>query len=194
MRKIVSLSIIFISFFFFLSCKKGEDDPAFTLLTRKQRVAGDWKLQEGSITIGIKDSNGSTASLIYKLNETTYTLDEVGKGAHFEDQFKLNISFTKAGAVTIKQVMDSISFEATGTWDFEGNVGKSNNKERMDIQLEEINTSSDLFRLFNKTETNFNYRIKELRNKKMVLVSEEEMILLNKSYGVFVTSEYILVQ
>jgi len=194
MKKIINLNILLISFLFFLSCKKGEDDPAFTLLTRKQRVAGDWKLQEGSITIGVKDSTGAYAGLAYKLNEKTYSWDDIGKGAHFEEQFNLNISFTKAGAITIKQVMDSINFEATGTWDFEGNVGKSKNKESINIQLEDINTISYLPRLFNKTEVNFTYRIKELRNKKMVLVCDEELIVLNSSFGYYITSEYILVQ
>ncbi|OQX96142.1 MAG: hypothetical protein B6I24_11805 [Bacteroidetes bacterium 4572_128] len=42
---IVALLILFIiSSFFLTSCKRGEDDPFFSLYSRKMRVTGDWKL------------------------------------------------------------------------------------------------------------------------------------------------------
>jgi hypothetical protein len=37
-------------FLFPAACKKGENDPLISLRTRKDRVAGDWRLTGGSAT------------------------------------------------------------------------------------------------------------------------------------------------
>ena len=194
MKKTIVFLTLFVLSLLFQLCKKGENDPDFTLLSRKQRVEGNWKMKEANITIGVKDSTGAYSALKYKLKETSYILDFVGSGAHFEEKCNLTISFTKTGTAIIKQTMDSLSVEFMGFWDFEGKVGKNKNKERISIRLEELNNYSNRFRLFNKSQTQFTYRIKELRDKKMVLVSEEEMIVIDSSAGIYITSEYTFVQ
>lgn len=193
MRKLDLFCICVISLLF-TNCKKGEDDPKFSLLTRKARVAGDWHFKEGNITVGVKDSTGSYSALAYKLSEDRYSVDQVGKGAHFEYDFNLSITFTRKGGVVINQKMDTLDIETSGTWDFEGKVGKYKNKENINIQLDSFKGFSYFYRTFNKGQTNFSYRIKELRNKKMVLVCEEEMAVLSTGVGIYITAEYILTQ
>ncbi len=177
-----------------VTCKKGEDDPAVSLLSRKARLAGNWQLVKGSITIGVKDSTGAYASQVYKLESDHYNYDIIGKAASFVGDCKLAISFTKKGVVTIDQVMDSLKISANGNWDFEGKVGHNKNKDRVSIKLNSINNYSNRFRTFNKAQMDFTYRIKELRNKRLVLVSDQEMILLDNSAGVYITSEYTFTQ
>jgi hypothetical protein len=185
---------ICLSPFLYVSCKKGEDDPKFSLLTRKARVAGDWHFQEGTINVGTKDSKGSYSALSYKLEQSKYSVDYIGKGAHFEYGFDLSVEFTKDGHVTIHQKMDTLNIETNGTWDFEGKVGKYKNKESINIQLGSFTGVSYFYRTFNKGQTNFSYRIKELRNKKMVLVCEEEMASLTENAGIYITAEYTFKQ
>lgn len=194
MRKSILYVFILIVSLGSVTCKKGEDDPAITLLSRKARLTGNWQMVKGSITIGVKDSTGAYASQVYKLEADHYNYDVIGKGASFVGNCKLSISFTKNGAVTLDQVMDSLKISANGNWDFEGKVGKNKNKERVSIKLNSINNYSNRFRTFNKAQMDFTYRIKELRNKRLVLVSDQEMILLDNSAGVYITSEYTFTQ
>ncbi len=194
MKRIYILSALLILYLSFSSCKKGEDDPAFTLLSRKKRVEGNWKMSEGSVTLGFKDASGIYPIQIFKLKETGYTRDNVGNGAHFEGKHSLILNLTKKGSFIMKQVIDSLSVEFSGTWIFEGKTGDSKNKEKINFQLNKVNSILGIYRLFNKSQTNFRYRIKELRSKRMVLTCKEEMLDLNSSYGIYATSEYTFVQ
>ncbi|PBQ33369.1 hypothetical protein CNR22_16810 [Sphingobacteriaceae bacterium] len=181
-------------FFLITSCKKGEDDPAFTLLSRKARVAGEWKLAEGNITLGVKDASGIYAVHIYKLKDNGYTRKDPGRGASFEGDYNLSLIFTKDGKFSMTQLLDSLNFAFKGSWQFEGKSSSAKNKERINLQLDKGNNSSGYYAAFNKSLTNFKYRIKELRNKKMVLTCTEEMLDLNSTYGLYVTAEYTFVQ
>lgn len=186
--------LVFVLFLSLFACKKGEDDPAITLLSRKARLEGDWKMVSGSMTIGFKDSTGAYAAQIYKFEETRYTYVETGLGATFEKDCYLKISFTKKGGVTIDQMMDSFKIASSGTWDFQGKVGKAKNKERISIKLNALNNYSNYLDMFNKAQTAFTYRLKELRDKRLVLVSDEEMVVLDSGEGIYITNEYIFTQ
>lgn len=101
------------------SCKKGKDDPGFTLLSRKARVAGEWKItsfsENSSSTIVPYSNITSTpvAGASYVLtNDVTH------------DGSALTVSTTSPGAafapVTIvsKGTVDehSFIFDKKGTW------------------------------------------------------------------------------
>lgn len=178
----------------FFACKKGEDDPAITLLSRKARLEGDWKMVSGSMTIGFKDSTGAYAARIYKFDDTRYTFVETGLGATFEADYYLKLGFTKKGGVTVDQKMDSFKMVSSGTWDFQGKVGKAKNKERISIKLNSLSNYSNYLNTFNKAQTSFTYRLKELRDKRLVLVSDEEMVVLDSGEGIYITNEYVFTQ
>lgn len=178
----------------FFACKKGEDDPAITLLTRKARLEGKWNMVGGSMTIGFKDSTGAYAARIYTFDESRYTYVETGLGATFEADYYLKLSFTKKGGVTIDQKMDSFKIASSGTWDFQGKVGKAKNKERISIKLNSLSNYSNYLNTFNKAQTSFTYRMKELRDKRLVLVSDEEMVVLDSGEGIYITNEYTFTQ
>lgn len=188
------VAVVLICIMVMSSCKKGEDDPVFTLASRKARVAGDWKMKSGKLVFGTKDASGVHPSYSYDFDGTMYSMVN-GKGGHFDGPATLSLSFTKAGDFTIKQQLDSISFEATGAWDFQGKIGKYKNKENMTIRLNDIIGASNYYILFNKSLSTLTYKIKELRSKKLVLVSEEEIIAIDQSgFELVVTSEYDFVQ
>ena len=105
----------------FDSCKKGAEDPAISLLSRKARLVGDWKLTKGTTT---QTSQGGTVTI------TTYdgTNETTGSSS---SPYTMTISFAKDG--TFKSVTTSTQSNSfytavstqttTGTWDFNSGVG-----------------------------------------------------------------------
>lgn len=188
------LAIILISALFLFTCKKGEDDPTFSAKSRKARVEGNWKLEKASLTLGVKDSTGAYSSYVYTFDQSAYSVANTGKGSRFEGSADLSVSFTKKGGFTMTQNLGNLKLDASGTWDFQGSVGKQKNKERMLMRLSSIKGNSNEFDFFNKANYDFTYSIKELRDKKMVLSCDEEMILLDTQAGLYVSAEYTFVQ
>ncbi|PBQ32190.1 hypothetical protein CNR22_10540 [Sphingobacteriaceae bacterium] len=138
------------------SCKKGEDDPAISLRTRKARVEGNWKMTKGI------HSQYVFGSVI----ETTFTRDSYrqvstfdGKQIVSEGESFFKINFNKNGAVDIQNLLASAgSYTMSGTWNFTGGVGKLKNKEQLVIVDPQTSVNREVV-----------YSIKELRNKKLVL-------------------------
>ncbi len=177
------------------SCRKGEDDPALTLLTRKTRVSGNWKLQQGRLILGIKDSTQNAQSYRFTFKSDSYDLSKVYNGANFNGPSELTLSFSKKGKFSFKQTIDNDTFEASGTWDFQGKGAGYKNKERMIIKLDNVKGYLEDYSKFNKGSANFSYRIKQLHNKLMVLEVDEELVYLDEtSFGYYITAEYTFVQ
>jgi hypothetical protein len=88
----------------FQSCKKGADDPALSMRSRKARVVGEWTLKE------VVD-NGKPVTLN---GTTTYEFKKDGTGS---TSFKFN----------------SISSTSNFRWDFLGGNGDYKKKERLII-------------------------------------------------------------
>lgn len=194
MRHIAIFILLLVVLFLTGSCKKGKDDPAFSLLTRKARVTGNWTMTEGKSTLGIQDSTGSYGYIVCVFSNGTYTISNRSNGAVFDGSSSLLINFTRKGEFEMKQMLGASSLNAVGSWDFLGRVGDNKNKETISFRLNTLMGNSNLFELFNKANINFLYKIKELRAKKMVLSCTEENVLLDSGFGVFVTSEYTFTQ
>jgi len=56
------------------SCKKGEEDPALSLKSRKSRLSGEWKLTEGSQFV-----SSASGSVTYTYTATTVTYSMGGQ-------------------------------------------------------------------------------------------------------------------
>jgi hypothetical protein len=195
MKKVIVYYIVSIVFFGLLSCKKGEDDPNFTLLGRKTRLSGEWKLTEGKMTTGLKSKGQKMEGHRFTFTKNRYVHDEVGKGAHFEGPSFLTLTIEKDGTISFSQQLDSISLRGAGAWDFIHKSQGLKNKEAIFVKLNSIMGYSGYFVTFNKSNGSFMYKIKELRNKKLVLVSDAELIDLDENgFGIYVESEYIFEQ
>ena len=158
------------------SCKKGEEDPAITLLSRKARLAGDWKLKSGELHLTKKLANGNSTEYNYNFDPGHYILDSSRSSSSLKGKFDLSISFTRKGIMNLNQTMDNENFTSEGTWDFAGKIGKYKNKEFISLQLKDMVGYSNRLDFFNKSVIQFNYRIKELRNKEIILVNDDELI------------------
>ena len=132
--KKLSLSILTIAVVigFLNGCKKGDGDPALSLLSRKARVAGDWKLSsgEGTNTSANKTTTWTIAGGIYSGtsgNNGTYsmTLKTTKDG-----------KFTRVTTYSFGVGTFNISSQVTedGTWNFNSGSGDLKKKSQLVLQ------------------------------------------------------------
>jgi hypothetical protein len=157
--------------FLFFTCKKGPDDPAVSLLSRKARFAGDWRLKSGHMTI---ESHWPDSTLIvqYDLQErnVTITLTINGSASFGSSPYSLQLVADKKGDLSVNERIFDKEINATGRWSFNAGIGESKKKADVFFLLQKV-TKGETFgnHLFNKLNTNFEYSIRELRDKKLVL-------------------------
>ncbi|MGV6862149.1 MAG: hypothetical protein ACWA41_10275 [Putridiphycobacter sp.] len=157
------------------SCKKGENDPALSLKTRKGRLAGEYTITsiegtstytsgsntstttttfDGSNYVESQTSNGTTVS-----NTSTVTLAEM--------TFSKDGTWTRSWNETRTEIDDQTSYKQTdvidtkmtmsGTWAFVGKTkDQSKNKERVQLSVLEYTndeTTNTTFedKIFNTT-------------------------------------------
>lgn len=181
-RLIIGLLILY-SILLITSCKKGENDPFFSLMSRKARIAGEWELTEATYNIAnIEIIDGrqyrSTYNSVYKNGTETYTEIDIGynerKGTY---KYKREIHFDKKGNYKTIYKDESLKYESTGYWAFlsKNKEADLKNKEAIALATTSGNFSSNIYTYaenysvigFNVTNT---YLIDRLTNKELVLM------------------------
>ncbi len=176
-----------------LGCKKGEDDPFLSLRSRKTRVAGEWTLKKGFLTIHKESVKGvEDEKYDFDGGQQTYAgrwTDSITPvGTH-----SLKLVFDKKGKYRIEEDKNGVRVELSGDWDFENGTGKGKNKELLNMAITAVSRGQVKYvNGFNKSQAVFTYRIKELRNKKMVLVGDKDLIVDQKdqTLKIWVESQY----
>jgi hypothetical protein len=185
------INLLSISLFVFIlgslsSClKKGEDDPLISFRTRKAKLSGKWQLTSGTEehTSVYSDSLGkqeSKTTLVYTKNTYKTVTEASGYQSSSSGPFSYSMEFKKDGGYNSTKVNDKIIvFASEGLWNFTKGVGDYKNKEQIVINLTSNSTTfSDpqypfMFgNTFSGNQSDITYTLKELRNKKLVLVSE----------------------
>ncbi len=147
---IVALTIVTV----FNGCKRGEDDPFFSLLSRKARVTGDWKIDyfesqllqkfqnsykakrkfviEGdkiTLTVDSIDTPHDTIITIYGvLKESEYNFDKNSKMKYLLNYELVIEKITvdeNTNVTTYDKKIQTFTDRATGTWNFLGRVEKN---------------------------------------------------------------------
>jgi hypothetical protein len=171
---ILCLSIITLLLFF--GCKKGADDPLISLRTRKARVVGNWTLKSGTRVFAYT-SPGYHYIQDYTLYNDRYDLTEsetqndTTKTTVSSKPYELKMEFKKDGSVLITEKRDSYAYIVNGQWNFTKGVGELKAKE--EIIINTIHTENQFSGSTTNqagTEMYGRFTIKELRNKKMVLL------------------------
>jgi hypothetical protein len=144
----------------FSSCRKGKEDPLFSLHTRKARVAGDWTIvsyDENQSTV-YSYLNGSNSTEQFNRNFGTINYQETTvSNAKPSVTYSGKISrsefhFTKSGNwnsileyyLYIPQAVGGYYIAKTrqeedGTWEFNSKSGDLKNKESMDLVTKNSN-------------------------------------------------------
>ncbi len=169
MKKILFFSISLL--FILTACKKGPNDPAISLLSRKARVVGEWTIKSGTSTSSEISSLNKKTNHRFTFTENEYdyfgtdenNISYVAKGIYF---FK--IKFEKNGNVKITETYDNLTYVTNGTWDFNNGVGNNKSKEQILIHVTYASYPIGSTK-FAGNQTQITYTLTELRNKKMSL-------------------------
>lgn len=144
--KIKNLLIVFLILTILISntnCRKGEDDPFFSIHTRKARLTNEWVLIEGSQT-STQTIGQSSLTFDYVITE-----DSISYFDGYENQTKAyseTLTFNKDETFSIKseqEYFETNIFTTThaGQWSFISSDGDYKNKERVKLLIETMTTA-----------------------------------------------------
>lgn len=186
MKKSISFIIIIsLTIISFNSCKKGENDPFLSVLTRTQRLSGNWKvikeetkieynvtgLQDTSIVTNvIFDGTMAIATTVYKNSDTSVTVKDT---SYYNEEIK----FDKSGSYS-KSTKNNISLALTtieGNWIFLGKSDANDLKNKEAILL----TTTSRLETNGTNTTIFNYE--DLDGETLVIdrLTNKELIITN---------------
>jgi hypothetical protein len=178
-----------------LSCKKGEDDPVISLRTRKQRITGKWSLEKGNASLTIFNPGSSPEVRNFSFSAGKGLLDISGVQVTYYFTYMLNLEFGKKGEFKLLENFNGKSLNADGTWNFTGKIVEDQkNKEEVFFKLKTVSSSSTDDHLFNCLVTNFAYKIKELRNNKLVLYTYTDAYVNSVGERAVFQGEYTMVK
>lgn len=174
----------------FAGCKKGEDDPAVSLRTRKARLAGEWRLISGKAS---RTAEGYNESFTFdgssmKVNVTSYY------PVVYTGKYSLGLTIKKDGSFTFKENFAGGILDGKGVWNFNTGVGEDKKKEAVIFTIDKVDHGYTADNMFNRYSVNFIYKIKELRNKKLVIYSAGKVYVDTKGNYVTLSTEYVFQQ
>ncbi|MES2836976.1 MAG: hypothetical protein V4667_05600 [Bacteroidota bacterium] len=182
MKKITLSAIAVLTLAFSItSCKKGENDPALSLKSRKSRVAGEWNVTNYSVNSSnssTSPNNGPSNSVVNTTN--TSTNDESHDGTNLtiissnSDQnynFGNNavVTTTTSSTLSGKIMHHTFVFEKDGTWSAEHHYTTTETITRRngdEIEVREITSETKSSGVWN-----FLGKIGEAKNKESMIVS-----------------------
>ena len=192
MRPNYPLFLALISLLSLTTCKKGEDDPLVSLRSRKERISGDWRLQSGTATY---TQGAYRESYIFDGSNVTLYVAAPSYAAGYKGKYFLNLTISKDGKFTFKELLSNVVLEASGTWNFNVGIGNEKRKEDVLFFIDRVSAGyTNGNSLFNRTNTNFVYKIKELRNKKLVISSTGKIYSDSNGKYTTLSNEYIFIQ
>src|SRR5688572_16681076 len=117
------IPLIIIVILLIAACKKGEDDPAFSFRTRKNRLCGEWRLKSGSASF-----NSVGYARKYDFDGSNFTQMDTYTGGDptvYKGKYMLNVDIKKDGTFHLAEMAGIASMEAIGTWHFNKGIGKN---------------------------------------------------------------------
>jgi hypothetical protein len=184
--------VLVILFFAFLSvniesCKKGDGDPFLSLLSRKARLTGDWKVSTLTSTFKYNNKtylttfNGLNKKVVFTVKDTLIDGSTTDYITTQEYNGEIKIDYNKDGSYyyteTFQDVAtgNAITQEFNGDWYFmSGNSqNEYKNKELLAMQVTDYNFNSyiddDYSTIYQGTNTLDVYEIYQLKNKEIIL-------------------------
>ncbi len=172
--KIVKIipALLFITFII-SSCKKGKDDPFFSFLTRKQRLAGDWEMTSGAAVFTYYQPGKPVINDYFKFEKGALTLNETetsGPPTIYTGKYALTLSFKKDGKFTFTETITGTTRQlltGSGSWNFTSGVGQYKNKECVTLKISNVSGDGPNDHLFNCMSSEFTYKLIGLKNKEI---------------------------
>lgn len=170
-KLILPLLIIICASTIYVGCKKGPDDPFFTIKSRKGRVVGTWKVSSFAINgkeYAFSDTSannipagacGTLSMSIHTGQNITFEFKETAEFTTSQQDTTITTStYTVPSATCVNGPVTDISANTitSGTWTFAGGVGDYKNKEQLVLTSkdattgEAVNDIYDIVRLSSK--------------------------------------------
>ncbi|MGV3631196.1 MAG: hypothetical protein ACO1O6_08320 [Bacteroidota bacterium] len=157
------------------SCKKGEDDPALSLRSRKARIAGEWKVTQMDY-YEMSQSNGTTETSTMTYDGTTETtvntFSTMGETSTETETiiYTEKYTFKKDGTYAYARTYDSgFALNTEGTWVFLAKSKENELKNREAILLSKTKyTSQNSTVDYTGVSGDQIITIRQLKNKEMV--------------------------
>lgn len=172
MRKIILLTLASaLVLGTFSSCKKGENDPAMSLKTRKARLTGEWKLTDALI---LQYEDGQ------KVGQTTYD------GTHLNSNgdvsvFTLSYEFAKDGTYSSETVEDGERTTEMGNWAFTGKSKDADLKKKEGLVLGQTSYVTS-----NYSATSSKFNLSQIESWELDRLTKKELVmkqLMDDNYG-----------
>lgn len=166
MNKTLIFAILFA--FVATTCKKGVDDPEFSLHSRKARMDGEWKMKSGTASFTIGSYNISyTFDGVQVKRFSTYL---GGSALYGYGQFTMHLKMKKDGTFTLAESLQGNRNDFTGTWAFNSGKGISKNKEQVLFAVTKVEKGGIYNCFFSQQNATFLYSIQELRDLKLHVI------------------------
>lgn len=161
LKSLFFIGVVLLAF----SCRKGEEDPAISLSSRKSRMAAEWRMKSGMVAYNV---NFTAPPLKY--NET-WTFDgtgfqlnttESGPPVIYVGKYFLNLNVRKDGTFDFNEFLLGRTLECSGTWCFTKGRGESKNKENVVFTITETQRGATDDGMFNQQMAVFRYSLVRL--------------------------------
>lgn len=165
--QVITIFLILVSTF--SACKKGENDPFFSLKSRKARLVGEWKIAEGNIEESGNYSYGEQAfnwQATYKYTANELNLSGIDNQVYnnipsvdtiqdiysysekitfnkdYTFKIEINTSLKSVGGVAVTQPLTSV-YKYEGNWNFGAKNKEKDlkNKEYLVLHITNSNTT-----------------------------------------------------
>ncbi|MFZ5554701.1 MAG: hypothetical protein ACOZCO_16415 [Bacteroidota bacterium] len=158
------------------SCRKAENDPFFSIHSRKSRLTGKWKVTGGYLEQ--TEQTGTSTNLYYKVNlyensagvyASISNAWEYGYGnatMHYEEKFE----FERDGSFTHYLRFDDDTWDENGQWNFTDGVGRDRkNKSEVLLMYNSSVTSFYGEETWDGEVNSVIYDLLELRNDRITI-------------------------
>lgn len=185
---IIIVVVVFSSLF--NSCKKGTEDPGFTLRTRKARITERWTMTRGKVGLTSYATGQSPFNSNFEFSEGQGKLTETGTLIIYTLSYNLNIEFQKDGKFSMTENFDGETMKSEGKWNFSSGVGSTKNKEDVFIQLETISSGDSQDHLFNHFSTEISYTLKRLSKDELIMFANTKNYMNSTGNKGVIESEF----
>ncbi len=158
-KTIRTLALLLICGTAFNACKKNEDDPLISFRSRKARVAGEWKVETGTVKYGPEGNE-----TLYVITGNTAKVETnccIGSGTS-----SINFSFEKDGKASNSINLGGYVSKWAGTWNFTGGIGEVKKKDQIVVTTTSFDDGTATT-TYTGNQVTFTYDIDELRHKKL---------------------------
>src|SRR5260221_3198467 len=98
MKKSINYILLLVAAGILLQCRKGKDDPRFSIHTRKARVVGEWTMTSGTASGNTTSYSGASLSSYSDIyTENSYS-SFYGTNSSSSGTFSYKIEFKKDGS------------------------------------------------------------------------------------------------